>query len=45
MHGVRQGASKASEASNVRRRFLTIAIFLLAGAVVNVGMAFWQHLH
>ena len=32
---------KASEASNVRRRLLTIAILLLAGAVVNVGVT-WR---
>ncbi len=39
MHGVRAGASATREASNVRRRLLTIAIFLLAGAVVNLAVA------
>ena len=39
MHGVRQQSSKASDPSNVRRRLLIIAILLLAGAVVNVAVA------
>ena len=39
MHGVRERAVATREASNVRRRLLTVAIFLLAGAVVNVAVA------
>ncbi len=35
VHGVRQESSKASEASNVRRRLFTVAVFLLAGAVAS----------
>ena len=32
-------AAETIEASNVRRRLLTVAVFLLAGAVVNVAVA------
>ena len=36
---MRQDAADASEGDNVKRRLLIAAIFLLAGAVVNVGVA------
>ncbi len=36
---MREGAAATSEGSDVRRRFVTIALFLLAGSVVNVAVA------
>ena len=39
MQRVRQGAAQAGEVDDVKRRLLIAAVFLLAGAVVNVAMA------
>ena len=39
MYRVRRGTTQVSEGDDVKRSFVTILIFLLAGAVVNVGVA------
>ena len=39
MQRMRQGAAKSCERANVKRRLIIAAVFLLAGAVVNVAVA------